>query len=101
MSITGLEPGSIKTTIAAMRQKRAKRRTEALAKLQAADAKHDEVDAEIERVAAALDKEADDAMHEFAEYTNGGPGLDDEKTEGTPLPPAPTLTEGGPYPKLA
>jgi len=40
-------------------------------------------------------------MHEFAEYTNGGPGLDDEKTEGTPLPPAPTLTEGGPYPKLA
>ena len=73
MTITGYEPGAISAKLAAIKQRAQMRRSDAFGKLEAADAKAATVDAELEKVAAAIEKEADDAMQEFAPHTNGGP----------------------------
>lgn len=73
MSITGLQPGSIKEKLDQMKQMRSERRSAAMAKLDAANAKYDGIDSQIEQLAAQIDKEADDALQEFATFTNGGP----------------------------
>jgi hypothetical protein len=42
-----------------------------------------------EKIAAAINAEADDLLASAGQYTNGGPPLDDPKP--TPLPPAPVI----------
>jgi cell division septum initiation protein DivIVA len=73
MSISGYEPGAIRDRMQAIKARGKQRRDEAIAKLEGAGQKHEAVSAEIERVAEALDKEADAALAEFSEFTNGGP----------------------------
>jgi hypothetical protein len=73
MSITGYQPGSIKARLEDLKARSASRRAGAWDKVAAADAKAAGVDAQIEQVAAQIEKEADDALQEFATFTNGGP----------------------------
>jgi hypothetical protein len=73
MSITGYAPGAIQAKLDALKQKAAERRSQSMAKLDGADAKLASVDTAIEAYAAQLEKEADDALQEFAVHTNGGP----------------------------
>jgi ribosomal 50S subunit-associated protein YjgA (DUF615 family) len=73
MSISGYEPGAIKAKMAAIKERGKQRRDEAIAKLEGAGQKHEAVSEEIERIATQLEKEADDALQEFAESSNGGP----------------------------
>jgi DNA anti-recombination protein RmuC len=73
MSISGYEPGAIRAKLDALKKQGKDRRDQAIAKLDAAGTKHEEVSAEIERVAGQIEKEADAALQEFAEFSNGGP----------------------------
>lgn len=73
MSISGYEPGSIRARLDALKKAGKDRRDQAIAKLDGAGRKHEEVSAEIERVAVQIEKEADAALQEFSEFTNGGP----------------------------
>lgn len=73
MSVSGYEPGAIKAKMAAIKERGKQRRDEAIAKLEGAGQKHEDVSAEIERIATQLEKEADDALQEFAESSNGPP----------------------------
>lgn len=73
MSISGYEPGSIKAKLQALKNAGKQRRDAALAKLDDAGKKHESVSAEIETIAKQIEKEADDAIAEFAAFTNGGP----------------------------
>ena len=73
MSISGYEPGSIRARMEALKKSGKDRRDQAIAKLEGAGKKHEDVSAEIERVAAQIEKEAEDALQEFAEFSNGGP----------------------------
>jgi hypothetical protein len=73
MSISGYEPGSIRARMDALKKSGKDRRDAALAKLDEAGKAHEAVSAEIERVAGQIEKEADAALQEFSEFTNGGP----------------------------
>jgi hypothetical protein len=73
MSISGYEPGAIRDKLNALKVKSKERRDQAIAKLEDAGKKHEYVSEEIERVAGQIEKEADAAIAEFAEFTNGGP----------------------------
>ena len=73
MSISGYEPGAIKAKLDALKTQGKIRRDAALAKLEQAGSKHEAVSAEIENVATQIEKEADAALQEFSEFTNGGP----------------------------
>ena len=73
MSISGYEPGAIRARLEALKKNGKERRDQAIAKLDDAGKKHEEVSAEIERVATQIEKEADAALQEFAEFSNGGP----------------------------
>jgi len=73
MSISGYEPGSIKAKLEALKVAGKQRRDAALAKLDDAGKKHEAVSAEIETIAKQIEKEADDAIQEFAQFTNGAP----------------------------
>jgi hypothetical protein len=73
MSISGYEPGAIRDKLAKLKQQGKDRRDQALAKLDAAGAKHEAVSGEIENVAKQIEKEADDALAEFAQFSNGAP----------------------------
>jgi len=73
MSISGYEPGSIRAKLEALKTAGKQRRDAALGKLDEAGKKHEAVSAEIEVIATAIEKEADDALAEFAQFTNGGP----------------------------
>ena len=73
MSISGYEPGAIRAKLDALKKQGKDRRDQAIAKLDEAGKKHEDVSAEIERVAGQLEKEADAALQEFAEFSNGGP----------------------------
>lgn len=73
MSISGYEPGSIKAKLEALKNVGKQRRDAALAKLDDAGKKHEAVNAEIESIAGQIEKEASDALQEFAEFSNGGP----------------------------
>lgn len=73
MSISGYEPGSIKAKLEALKTAGKNRRDAALSKLDDAGKKHEAVSAEIENIAGQIEKEADDAIAEFAQFTNGGP----------------------------
>ena len=73
LSITGYEPGAIRAKLATLKEDGRKRREQALAKLEDAGKKHEDVSAEIERGASQIEKEAEDALQEFASFTNGAP----------------------------
>ena len=73
MSISGYEPGAIRAKLDALKKQGKDRRDQAIAKLDEAGKKHEDVSAEIERVAGQIEKEADAALQEFAEFSNGPP----------------------------
>lgn len=73
MSVSGYEPGSIRARMEALKKAGKDRRDAAIAKLDEAGKKHEAVSEEIERVAGQLEKEADDALAEFAQFSNGAP----------------------------
>ncbi len=73
MSISGYEPGSIRAKLEALKTAGKNRRDAALSKLDDAGKKHEAVSAEIESMASQIEKEADAAIAEFAEFTNGAP----------------------------
>jgi hypothetical protein len=73
MSISGYEPGAIRARLDAIKKTGKERRDQAIAKLDDAGKKHEAVSEEIERVATVMEKEADAALQEFAEFSNGGP----------------------------
>jgi hypothetical protein len=73
MSISGYEPGSIRARLDALKKAGKDRRDAAIAKLDDAGKKHEAVSEEIERVAVQIEQEADAALQEFAEFSNGGP----------------------------
>jgi hypothetical protein len=73
MSISGYEPGSIRARLDALKKAGKDRRDAAIAKLDGAGKKHEAVSEEIERVAVQIEQEADAALQEFAEFSNGGP----------------------------
>lgn len=83
MSITGFQPGAIKAAIEAAKKNSQDQLSAAMTKLAAAQTKASTVPEAINQVAKAMEKEADDALQELAQFTNGGPLLDDPKT---PLP---------------
>ena len=73
MSVSGYEPGSIRARLDALKKQGKDRRDAAIAKLDEAGKKHEAVSEEIERVAGQIEKEADDALAEFAQFSNGAP----------------------------
>ncbi len=73
MSVSGYEPGSIRARLDALKKAGKDRRDAAIAKLDEAGKKHEAVSEEIERVAGQIEKEADAALQEFAEFSNGAP----------------------------
>lgn len=77
LTISGIQPGSIKEKIETMQRHRVKRRETSFALLDAAHKKHDRVDDMIEQAAGRMDKEAEASMHEFAQFTNGAEFLED------------------------
>lgn len=79
MSVTGYKPGAIKAALEAAKKQAQEELTAAMGTLSEAQVKAAEVPAAIKAVAGQIKKEAEDALQEFAEYTNGGPALDDPK----------------------
>ena len=79
MSVTGYKPGAIKAALEAAKKQAQEELTAAMGTLSEAQVKAAEVPAAIKAVAGQIKKEAEDALQEFAEYTNGGPPLDDPK----------------------
>lgn len=73
MSITGFQPGAIKAAIDAAKQSSQDQLNQAMAKLAAAQTKAQSVPDAINQVALKMEKEADDALQELAQFTNGGP----------------------------
>lgn len=74
MSITGIQSGTFQAKLAEMKQKMVEKQNLALSKI---DGKVTEggakMDAAVDGVTAKMDKEIEDALHEFALTTNGGP----------------------------
>lgn len=74
MSITGIQAGAFQAKLAEMRQKIADKQTEALTKIDGAvTSGAAKMNAAVDDVITKADKEVDAALHEFAQFTNGGP----------------------------
>lgn len=74
MSITGIQSGAFQAKLAEMRKKIADKQTEALTKIDGAvTSGAAKMHAAVDDVIAKADKEVDAALHEFAQFTNGGP----------------------------
>jgi hypothetical protein len=74
MSITGIEPGIFEAKIAEMKKKLADRLNGGLAKIDsAAEAGAVKMEAAVDGVVAKVDKDIEDKLAEFAQFTNGGP----------------------------
>ena len=74
MSITGLQSGAFKAKLAEMKQKMVDAQNAGLAKVDAAQvAAAADIDTAIAGVATKIKAEVDDALQEFATFTNGGP----------------------------
>lgn len=73
MSITGFQPGAVRAAIEAAQQGARDRQAQAMAKLAAAGVKAAGVADAIDQVSAQMEQEADDALAELAQFTNGGP----------------------------
>jgi hypothetical protein len=85
MSITGFQPGAIRAAIDAAKKQSQAELAGAMGELAVAQTRAAEVPAAIKQVAKAISKEAADALQELAEFSNGGPLLEDEPPA-TPLP---------------
>lgn len=72
MTISGFQPGAIKAAIEAAKLKSQTELQAAMDKLAVAQTKAAAVPEAIHKVAAQMTKEADDALHELATFTNGG-----------------------------
>lgn len=80
MSITGLQSGLIQAKLAEIKEKAMQRLTDGVAKIEAAHTGGlAKVDAATDGVIQKINKEVDDTLQEFAQFTNGGPALDDPK----------------------
>jgi hypothetical protein len=79
MSVTGYKPGAIRAALDAAKRQAQEELTAAMGTLSEAQTKAAEVPAAIKQVAGQIKREAEDALQEFAEFTNGGPPLDDVK----------------------
>lgn len=88
MSFTGFRPGAIRAAIDNAKAQAQADLNDAMGLLGEAQAKAAEVPAAIRGVAKAIRKEAEDGLQELAEFSNGGPLLDDEQSPPakTPLP---------------
>ncbi|MDB5611340.1 MAG: hypothetical protein JWP25_8240 [Bradyrhizobium sp.] len=73
MSITGFQPGAVKAAIEAAQQGARDRQAKSMARLAEAGAKAAGVADAIDQVSAKIEQEADDALAELAQFTNGGP----------------------------
>lgn len=74
MSITGLKSGAFEAKLAEMKQKLIDKQMQGLAKIDGAErAAAVKIDAATSGAAAKIDKEVEDALAEFAAFTNGGP----------------------------
>lgn len=73
MSITGFRPGAIRAAIEAAQATARERQSRSMDGLAAAAAKAVEVADAVDAVSAKMLREADDAMQELAQFTNGGP----------------------------
>lgn len=73
MSITGFQPGAIRAAIDAAKQKSQADLDAAMVKLSAAQTKAASVPDAITALSVQMEKEADDALQELAQFTNGGP----------------------------
>lgn len=69
MSITGLQAGAVKAAIQAAKDRQA----QSLTKLAGAASKVVSVSDAMDQVSTTMEKEADDALQELAQFTNGGP----------------------------
>lgn len=101
MTISGIPAGSIKARIEAIKQRTQRNRMNALSELDLAARRHDKVDEQIRMLADQFDREASDAMQEFATETNGEADLvadekylaeESAKLKKTPMPPAVGIT---------
>jgi hypothetical protein len=73
MTISGFQPGAIRAALDAAKKKSQEELQAAMNKLAEAQAKAASVPDAIHKVAAQMHKEADDALHELATFTNGPP----------------------------
>lgn len=74
MSITGIQSGAFQSKLAEMRQKMGDKQASALAKIDnTVTAGMAQLDAAADNAATKAQKEIDDALQEFATFTNGGP----------------------------
>lgn len=73
-NVTGIQPGAFQNKLTEMRQKIADKQTEALSKIDGAvTSGAAKMNAAVDDVITKADKEVDAALHEFAQFTNGGP----------------------------
>lgn len=74
MSITGLQGGVLKAKLSEIKQNAQKRLADGIARIEGAHTSGlARVDAEMDGVVKKINKEIDDQLQEFAEFTNGGP----------------------------
>lgn len=74
MSITGLQSGAFQAKLAEMKQRLLARQSQGLAKVDSIVADGEaKIEAAISSAATKAQGEIDDALHEFAQFTNGGP----------------------------
>ena len=73
MSVTGYRPGTIKAALDAAKAEAKAELDAAMGTLKEAQVKAAEVPAAIKAVAGQIRREAEDALQEFAQYTNGVP----------------------------
>jgi hypothetical protein len=73
MSITGFQPGAVKAAIDAARQRARDGQAKSMERLAAAGAKAAGVNDAIDQISSQIEREADDALAELAQFTNGGP----------------------------
>jgi hypothetical protein len=77
MSITGLQSGAFKSLLADMKREIADAQIQGIADVKAAkDAAANDIKTAISGVREKIKTEVSDALQEFAEFTNGGPALE-------------------------
>lgn len=74
MSITGLQSGAFQAKLAEMKKRFADKQNEGLARVDTAvEAGNAKIDQAVAGVEAKMNKEIEDSLQEFAQFTNGGP----------------------------
>lgn len=73
MTVTGYQPGAIRAALEAAKKQAQDELAVAMGTLSEAQSKAAEVPAAIKAVAGQIKREAEDALQEFAQFTNGAP----------------------------